>query len=94
MLGGYDRSQYVSERVFATASDGTQDPDLAGAPKRHSHARRTAPCLLYGYGSYGITMPPGFQSPSSLFWIAASSSPSPISGAAASWASRGTTPGR
>jgi oligopeptidase B len=53
VLGGYDRTRYVSERIFATAQDGTRVPVslvfLKGV-KRDG----TAPLYLGAYGSYGI----------------------------------------
>jgi oligopeptidase B len=61
VLGGYDREQYVSERLFATASDGTRIP-ISLVRKRSTPVDGTAPCLLYGYGSYGISIPAGFSS--------------------------------
>jgi oligopeptidase B len=57
---GYDRSRYVVERVFATASDGTQIP-LTVTRRRDTPLDGTAPALLYGYGSYGITIPDTFS---------------------------------
>ncbi|HBY08806.1 MAG TPA: oligopeptidase B [Chloroflexi bacterium] len=52
---GHDPSQYVSERLFATASDGTRVPISLvykkGLPKNGQN-----PTLLYGYGSYGASM--------------------------------------
>lgn len=54
--GGYDRTQYVSERLFATAGDGARVP--VSIVYRSGVARDgTAPLLLYGYGSYGFALP-------------------------------------
>ncbi|HYL86336.1 MAG TPA: S9 family peptidase [Candidatus Angelobacter sp.] len=61
VLGGYDPSQYSSERLHATASDGTRIP-LSIAYRRDTPRDGTAPLLLYGYGSYGISMPVNFSS--------------------------------
>lgn len=61
VLGGYDAHQYVSERVFATASDGTQIP-ISLVRRKDTPVAGSAPCLLYAYGSYGIIMPAGFNS--------------------------------
>lgn len=61
VLGGYDRTQYTSERHFARASDGTDIP-ISLVYKKTTAIDGTAPCLLYGYGSYGISMPAGFSS--------------------------------
>jgi oligopeptidase B len=59
--GGFDRKNYVSERLFATASDGTKIP-LSVVYRRGTKIDGTAPALLYGYGSYGASMTPTFSS--------------------------------
>jgi len=61
VLGGYDSSQYVSERLHATASDGTQIP-LSIVYRRNTPRDGSAPLQLYGYGSYGISIPVTFNS--------------------------------
>jgi oligopeptidase B len=61
VLGGYDPSLYVSERISATASDGTQVP-MSLVRRRDTALDGTSPLLLYGYGSYGLSIPPGFSS--------------------------------
>jgi oligopeptidase B len=61
VLGGYDPSQYVSERLHATASDGTRVP-LSIVHRRDTPRDGSAPLLLYGYGSYGISVPVNFSS--------------------------------
>jgi len=48
--GGFDRKNYVSERLFATASDGTKIP-LSVVYRRGTKMDGKAPLLLYGYGS-------------------------------------------
>src|SRR5260370_35259000 len=58
--GGFDRANYKSERVFATASDGTKIP-MSGVYRRNVKLDGSAPMLLYGYGSYGISIPPSFS---------------------------------
>ncbi len=58
--GGWDRTQYVSERVFATASDGTKIP-ISLVRHKDTPVDGTAPGVLYGYGSYGIIMPATFR---------------------------------
>ena len=55
VLGGYDATQYVSERLYATAHDGTRIP-LSVVYRRDTPRDATAPLLLYGYGSYGISI--------------------------------------
>ncbi|MFP5415757.1 MAG: S9 family peptidase [Actinomycetes bacterium] len=55
--GPYDRSVYVSERLWADAPDGTRIP-LSLVRHRDTPVDGTAPGLLYGYGSYEVpTMP-------------------------------------
>jgi oligopeptidase B len=61
VLGGYDPSQYVSERVYATADDGTRIP-LSLVYRRDTPRDATAPLLLYGYGSYGLSVSVAFNS--------------------------------
>jgi oligopeptidase B len=61
VLGGYDASQYQSERLFATAPDGVQVP-ISLVYKKGLVKNGKAPLLLYGYGAYGISMDPGFSS--------------------------------
>jgi oligopeptidase B len=61
VLGGYDPAQYVSERLHATASDGTRVP-LSVVYRRDTPRDGSAPLLLYGYGSYGISVPVNFSS--------------------------------
>jgi oligopeptidase B len=61
VLGGYDTSQYVSEQLHATASDNTRVP-ISIVYKRDIPRDGTSPLLLYGYGSYGISMPINFNS--------------------------------
>jgi len=57
---GYDASQYVSERAYATASDGTQIP-MSLVYKKGMEKDRNNPTLLYGYGSYGYSIDPSFN---------------------------------
>jgi oligopeptidase B len=61
ILGGYDSSQYASERIHAIATDGTHIP-ISLVYKKTSPRDSSAPLLLYGYGSYGISMPVNFSS--------------------------------
>jgi oligopeptidase B len=59
--GGFDRANYQSERVFATASDGTKIP-MSMVYRKATKLDGSAPLLLYGYGSYGASIPPTFSS--------------------------------
>ncbi|MHA1481638.1 MAG: S9 family peptidase, partial [Candidatus Thorarchaeota archaeon] len=57
----YDRSEFVTERRYATAIDGTKIP-ISLAYKKGVTLDGSNPLLLYGYGSYGISMDPDFNS--------------------------------
>jgi oligopeptidase B len=61
VLGGYDPSQYVIERLHAVASGGTRVP-ISIVYRRDTPRDGSAPLLLYGYGSYGISVPVNFNS--------------------------------
>ncbi len=58
--GGFDKNNYKTERVFATASDGTKIP-MSVVYRTNVKRDGSAPLLLYGYGSYGISIPPSFS---------------------------------
>lgn len=55
----FSPSNYVSERIWATANDGTQIP-ISLVYKKGTDLKK-APLLLYGYGSYGVTIPANFS---------------------------------
>jgi oligopeptidase B len=57
---GYDPSLYQSERILAKASDGTEVP-ISLVWRRDRKRPGPQPLLLYGYGSYGIPIDPGFS---------------------------------
>jgi len=59
---GYDKSNYAMERIHATASDGTQVPISIAYRKDLQKKDGTNPALMYGYGSYGATIDPYFDS--------------------------------
>jgi oligopeptidase B len=59
--GGFDRANYKAERVFATAQDGTKIP-MSMVYRKGVKMDGAAPLLLYGYGSYGYSIPPTFSS--------------------------------
>jgi oligopeptidase B len=61
VLGGYDSKQYVTERLYATAKDGTRVP-ISLVYKKGFKKDGNAPLLLYGYGSYGASMDASFGS--------------------------------
>ena len=58
--GGFDRSLYASERVFATAADGVRIPVSLVYRKDARHDKKN-PLYVYGYGSYGYALPVGFN---------------------------------
>jgi len=61
VLGGYNREEYVTERLYATASDGVKVP-ISLVYKKGFKKDGTAPLLLYGYGSYGYSTDASFNS--------------------------------
>ena len=61
VLGGWDPSRYAMERVWATAPDGVKVP-ITLLFRKDLRRDGTAPCLLYGYGSYGISSNVTFSS--------------------------------
>jgi len=61
VLGGYDPTQYRSERIFATAPDGARVP-ISLVYRRGFQRDGGAPALLYGYGAYGHASEPAFAS--------------------------------
>jgi len=61
VLGGYDPRLYQSERIYAVAPDGVEVP-ISLVYKKGLVRDGRAPMLLYGYGSYGISIDPSFSS--------------------------------
>ncbi len=61
VLGGYDRTKYVSERIWAVAKDGKKVP-ISLVYRKGLRLDGSAPCLLYSYGSYGSSSDPTFNS--------------------------------
>jgi oligopeptidase B len=57
---GHDPALYVTRRVFATAHDGEQIP-ISLLHRRDVALDGSAPCLIYGYGSYGSSMSAAFR---------------------------------
>ena len=58
--GPYDPTAYVQERTWATAPDGARVP-MSIVRRADVALDGTAPALLYGYGSYEISMDPTFS---------------------------------
>jgi oligopeptidase B len=61
VLGDFNHENYISERLFAPADDGTQIP-VSLVYRKGIDKSGNNPLLLYGYGSYGITSEPAFSS--------------------------------
>lgn len=61
VLGGFDPSNYVVERLSATAGDGVQVP-VSLVARRGFAKNSDNPLLLYGYGSYGYSTDADFNS--------------------------------
>jgi oligopeptidase B len=61
VVGGYNPADYTSERLYATAKDGTKIP-ISLVYKNEFKKNGEAPVLLYGYGSYGNSMDASFSS--------------------------------
>jgi oligopeptidase B len=59
VLGDFDADHYVSQRLWATAPDGTQVP-ISLVAKREVLGK-SAPLYLYGYGAYGESLDPWFS---------------------------------
>ncbi|WMT87976.1 S9 family peptidase [Pelagibacterium sp. 26DY04] len=57
---GHDPAQYETRRLFATAPDGEEVP-VTLLHRKGLALDGSAPCLLYGYGAYGHSMPAGFS---------------------------------
>ncbi len=61
VLGGFDASNYVTERLTANARDGIKVP-ISLVYRKGFERNGKQPLLLYGYGSYGATIDAGFRS--------------------------------
>lgn len=57
---GHNVDDYLTRRIFALAEDGERVP-VSILYHKDTPLDGTAPCLLYGYGSYGISMPASFS---------------------------------
>jgi oligopeptidase B len=69
VLGDFDTARYRTERLWATADDGTAIPlslvyrrDRADLLDEGGPGSGAGPCLLYGYGSYEMSIDPTFSS--------------------------------
>lgn len=61
VLGGFDKTNYVTERTWAVARDGTRVP-VSLVYRKGTPRNGTAPLYQYAYGSYGASTDPGFRS--------------------------------
>jgi len=61
ILGRYDKTNYITERIFSTAKDGTKIP-ISVVYKNNFKKDGKSPVLLYAYGSYGSSMDVTFSS--------------------------------
>ena len=62
VLGGFDADNYVTERLHARVSDDTEIP-LSILYRKGMEKNGDHPLLLYGYGSYGLSIDAAFSSP-------------------------------
>jgi len=60
VVGGYNANDFITERLWATADDGTKVP-ISIVYKKGMKKDGKNPTLLYGYGSYGISVNPSFS---------------------------------
>ena len=60
VLGGFDKNDYETKRIYATTGDGTKIP-MSIVYKKGIVKNGNNPALIYGYGSYGATMDPRFR---------------------------------
>jgi oligopeptidase B len=61
VLGGFDRKNYLTERLDATARDGNKVP-ISLVYRKGLVKDGSAPLFLYAYGSYGSSTHAGFRS--------------------------------
>lgn len=61
VVGGYNKEEYETKRLYAEARDGVKVP-ISLVYKKSLRKPEGNPTLLYGYGSYGATMDPSFSS--------------------------------
>lgn len=58
---GHNKDDYIAKRITATADDGEKIP-ISLFYHKTTPLNGSAPCLLYGYGAYGISIPADFDS--------------------------------
>jgi oligopeptidase B len=60
VLGGFDRNDYQTERIYAPARDGAEVP-VSLVYRKGMQKDGSNPLMQYGYGSYGATIDPDFD---------------------------------
>jgi len=58
---GHNSSDYITRRVMAPAADGETIP-ISLLYHKNTDLDGSAPCLIVGYGAYGVTLPASFDS--------------------------------
>lgn len=58
---GHDKTNYITKRIMAPTEDGELVP-ISLYYHKNTKLDGTAPCLLYGYGAYGMSVPTNFNS--------------------------------
>ena len=58
---GHEPKNYITRRLMAKAEDGAEIP-ISLFYHKDTKLDGSAPCLLYGYGAYGISIPDSFNS--------------------------------
>ncbi len=61
VIGDFNSENYISERIYATATDGTSIP-ISVVYHKNTPKKPNTRLYLYGYGSYGISLDPWFSS--------------------------------
>jgi oligopeptidase B len=61
VLGDFDKNNYITQRLWATAQDGVKVP-MSLVMRKDTKPSSNTPLLLYGYGSYGYSLDPTFSS--------------------------------
>ncbi|GAB4375071.1 MAG: hypothetical protein Kow0075_01180 [Salibacteraceae bacterium] len=60
VLGDFDKRNYIGKRIWITARDGVQVP-VSIVYHKNTPISSETPLLIYGYGSYGVTIDPYFS---------------------------------
>lgn len=61
VLGEFKKENYVTKRIFVKSYDGVKVP-VSMVHHKDTKINSETPLLLYGYGSYGYSIPPSFSS--------------------------------